>query len=237
MEILKKLFGDDCFVEITHHPEIDGHEEQMKKIIELARDGQVELVAAHDTYYLKPEDSVARELVTKIRTGGILSRDFEQGATDFSFITQATANRLFKDTPEAIDNTVKIADRCNVELKLGSWLFPDFPIPPGTTHDSELRDLVYKGFEWRHIERTPEIVERVDYELSVISNKGYSPYFPGRLGSPTIRQAHRYFHQHTRLGGRLARIVSFGHHDRQSVGISIAVRTFSQSGAPVAAGY
>ena len=72
---------------------------------------------------------------------------------------------------------MKIAEECNVEIKLGTWLFPDFPIPPGTTHDSELRDLVYGGFERRHIEKTSEIVERVDYELSVISKKGYSPYF------------------------------------------------------------
>ena len=106
-----------------------------------------------------------------------MSREFEQNANDFSFITQAQAQKFFKDHPEAIDNTVKIAGHCDVEIKLGTWLFPDFPIPPGTTHDSELHDLVYSGFERRHIEKTPEILARVEYELSVISKKGYSPYF------------------------------------------------------------
>jgi DNA polymerase-3 subunit alpha len=173
----KKLYGDDCYAEITHHAEIEGHEDRMQKILELARSELVEPVAAHDTYYLKQDDSVARELVTKIRNGGTLSREFEQGAHDFSFITQAQAMKLFKDLPEAIDNTVKIADQCNVELELGTWLFPDFPIPPGTTHDSELRDLAYKGFELRDMERSPEVIERIEYELSVISKKGYSPYF------------------------------------------------------------
>jgi len=173
----KKIFGDDCYAEITHHPEIEGHEKRMGEIIALAREGHVELVAAHDSYYLQPDDAIARELVDKIRTGGTLSRDFESGATDFSFITQADAIARFKDLPEAIDNTTKIAEKCNVELALGTWVFPDFPIPPGTTHDSELRDLTYKGFEMRALEQTPEVIERVDYELSVISKKGYAPYF------------------------------------------------------------
>ncbi len=173
----KKIYGDDCYAEITHHSEIEGHEGRMKEIITLVADAQIPLVAAHDTYYLKPEDSIARELVTKIRTGGTLSREFEAGAQDFSFKTQSQIDKMFDANPEAIDNAVRIADLCNVEIKLGTWLFPDFPIPPGTTHDSELRDLVYKGFEWRHIEKTPAVIERVDYELSVISNKGYSPYF------------------------------------------------------------
>ena len=172
-----KLYGNDCYAEITHHPEIDGHEARMKQILELARSELVEPVAAHDTYYLVQDDGIARELVTKIRNGGTLSREFEASSTDFSYISQSEANKRFKDLPEALDNTKKIADQCNVELKLGTWLFPDFPIPPGTTHDSELRDLVYKGFEMRDIERTPEVVARVEYELEVISKKGYSPYF------------------------------------------------------------
>ncbi|HVM73799.1 MAG TPA: DNA polymerase III subunit alpha [Candidatus Paceibacterota bacterium] len=173
----RKLYGEDCFVEITHHPEIEGHEVRMQKILELARGERVEPVAAHDTYYLKAEDGVARELVNKIRTGGTLSREFEQSANDFSFISQVQANKLFINTLDALDNTVKIAHACNVELNLGTWLFPSFPIPSGTTHDSELRDLVYTGFEMRQVEQSPEIVTRVDYELSVISKKGYAPYF------------------------------------------------------------
>ena len=173
----KKLYGDDCYAEITHHPDIEGHEARMTEIITLAGEAEIPLVAAHDTYYLKPEDSVARELVVKIKSGGTLSREFQEGANDFSFITKAQATKLFKDLPEAIDNTAKIADLCNVELKLGTWVFPDFPIPAGATHDSELRDLAYSGFALRDMAQTPEVLERVEYELSVITKKGYSPYF------------------------------------------------------------
>jgi DNA polymerase-3 subunit alpha len=173
----KKLFGDDCYVEITHHPEIEGHDSNIHELQLLAREAGVALVATQETYYLEPDDGVARELVGKIRTGGTLSREFESGAQDFSYMTQAQALKLFKDMPEAISNTIAVADKCAVELTLGTWLFPDFPIPPGTTHDSELHDLAYKGFALRQMEQTPEVLERVDYELSVIAKKGYSPYF------------------------------------------------------------
>ncbi len=173
----KRQFGDDCYVEITRHHEIDGHEERMQTIIEYARAAGIPLVAAHDTYYLKPDDAIARELVTKIRSGGTLNRDFEGTANDFSFITKEKAISLFKDIPEALDNTVKIAELCNVELELGKWVFPDFLLSPGQNADDELRKLAYSGFERRGVEKNDTTITRLDYELGVISKKGYSPYF------------------------------------------------------------
>ncbi len=173
----KGMYGDDLFLEITRHAEIDGHEKQMQDIISLAREADVPLVAAQDTYYLKKEDALARELVRKIRSGSVLNRDFEQGAPDFSFASSARMEELFFDIPEALDNTVRIADRCNVELNLGTWVFPDFPIPQGSTANAELRALAEKGFKTRGVDESKENKERVDYELSIIENKGYSPYF------------------------------------------------------------
>lgn len=173
----KHLYGEDLYLEITHHPEIEGHEDLQKKIIALSKEMHVPLVAAHDTYYLKQEDAIARELVNKIRTGGTLNRDLDDNAPNFSFITQADAKKLFKNTPEALENTQKIADSCDLELTLGKWFFPDFPIPEGSTHDEELRKLTYRGFELRGMAQTPETIQRVEYELGVISTKGYSPYF------------------------------------------------------------
>ncbi|HUO55904.1 MAG TPA: DNA polymerase III subunit alpha [Candidatus Paceibacterota bacterium] len=173
----KKLYGADCYLEITHHPEIEGHEMRMKKIVELAESEQLKTVAAHDMYFLKTDDALARELVDKIRTAGHLNRDIEGGMPDFSFISSAQAANLFKDLPEAIANAEKIASECSVELDLGKWLFPDFPVPAGSTHDQELRALAYSGFESRMVPKTPENIARADYELSVIAKKGYSPYF------------------------------------------------------------
>ncbi|MBM3261741.1 DNA polymerase III subunit alpha [Candidatus Kaiserbacteria bacterium] len=171
------LYGDDLYMEITHHPEIEGHEENQKRIEELAREMKIPLVAAHDTYYLHQEDAIARELVNKIRTGSVLNRDLADNAPNFSFLSQADMRKLFKKTPEAIDNTHQIAQMCDLELELGKWYFPDFPIPAGSTHDDELRKLTYHGFELRGMAQTPETIERVEYELGVISKKGYSPYY------------------------------------------------------------
>ncbi|MBP9757189.1 MAG: DNA polymerase III subunit alpha [Candidatus Pacebacteria bacterium] len=173
----KKQFGTDCFVEITRHHEVEGHEERMQKIIELAQSADIPLVAAHDTYYLTQEDAIARELVTKIRSGGTLNRDFEGTANDFSFISQDKAKSLFKDLPEALANTTRIADMCDLELKLGTWVFPDFLIKNGKSADEELKELAYSGFERRGVARDEVALTRIEYELSVISKKGYSPYF------------------------------------------------------------
>ncbi len=177
LEWYKNQFGEDCYVEITRHHEVEGHEERMQKIIEYAKAAGIPLVAAHDTYYLKQDDAIARELVTKIKNGGTLNRDFEGTANDFSFITKEKAISLFKDIPEALDNTVKIAELCNVELELGKWVFPNFLLPEGTNADEELRKLAYSGFERRGVEKTDATLTRLDYELGVISKKGYSPYF------------------------------------------------------------
>ena len=166
-----------CYAEITYHPEIAGHEKLMTGIESLAREARIGLVAAHEVYYMKKEDSVARELVDKIRTASVLNRDAVENAPDFSFLPRAKAIQNFADFPEALENSVRIANECNLELKLGTWVFPEFPVPEGTTHDEALRALAYAGFKERHMSETEKNKRRVDYELSVIAEKGYSPYF------------------------------------------------------------
>lgn len=173
----RDTFGDDCYQEITMHPEIEGHQHLQEQLITLAKELRVPIVAAHDTYYLNKDDALARELVVKIRTGERLDREFGAGTEDFSFITQKRANELFKNIPEALENTQKIADLCTVELELGKWVFPAFPIPEGSNNDAELRKKTFAGFETRTMEQTPEVLERVEYELGVIAKKGYSVYF------------------------------------------------------------
>ena len=177
MNWYKKIFGEDLYIEVTRHGEIEGHEEKMATIIELARELKLPLAAAHDTYYLKPEDAIARELVMKIRTGGTLNRDVETANHDFSFITRERAGELFEDLPEALENTAKIAAQCNLELALGKGIFPVYPIPEGSTDNSELRKLAEAGIGERGLEDTKELRVRMDYELGIIENKGYASYF------------------------------------------------------------
>lgn len=176
----KKTYGENnVFLEITHHPEFDGHEDIMNQIVSLGKETGTPLVAAHDVYYINKDDRVARETMVKIQTGGVIEErgGFGDEEEDFSFITQKEAEKLFKKTPEALENTIKITDRCNVELELGKWVFPDLKVESGKSYDDEFRDVVYKGIEKRGLERTDELINRIEYELDIIKTKGYSPYF------------------------------------------------------------
>ena len=176
----KNVFGDDCYLEISHHPEMFGHQDNQTRIKELANKTNTQLVAAHDVYYLKPSDRVARETMIKIQNGGVvdLSSD-QQSDEDFSFTTQAQMKEWFSDVPEALTNTVKIAEQCNVEIEIGThWYFPDYKIESGREPDDELQISAYAGVAWRGLDiNSPEVKERLDYELDVIKMKGYAKYF------------------------------------------------------------
>src|SRR3989344_4945578 len=178
LEWYKKLFGTDCYVEITRHPEIADHEKEMQALIKLARSQDVPLVAAHDVYYLKRDDALASDLVNKIRTGSVLDReDGSYQMKDFSFLPTARMKELFKDIPEALENAAKIAEMCQLTLTLGKAIFPTFPIPQGSTGDKELRTLAERGIPERELLDSAELRERIDYELEIIKNKGYASSF------------------------------------------------------------
>src|SRR3989344_3895720 len=173
----QKTFGKErVFLEITHHPEISGHQELMAQIQKLSTDSGVPLVAAHDTYYLRPEDAAAERALVRIQ-GNRTDTGFDEDEPDLSFIDQETARRYFADMPEALATTEKIACMCNLELKLGAWIFPPLQIPEGVTPDEELRRQAYAGLPDRHMEDAAEIRTRIDYELDIIAQKAFSPYF------------------------------------------------------------
>ena len=176
----KSVFGDDCYLEVSHHPEIFGHQENQTRIKELARASGTQLVAAHDVYYLKPEDRIARETMIKIQNGGVVDLSSDHNNDDnFSFTTQAQMKEWFADVPEALSNTVKIAEQCTVEIEIGThWYFPDYIIESGREPDDELHITAYEGVAWRGLDiNDPEIKTRLDYELDVIKMKGYAKYF------------------------------------------------------------
>lgn len=173
----KHIFADDLFAEITRHPDIEGHDERVARIAALTQAAEIPLVAAGDSYYLSQEDAVARELVNKIRTASTLNRDVVENLPDFSFFTQEKAAEVFKDMPETLENTGRIADLCALDLSLGKAIFPIFPLPKGTADNDALRSLSEKGITERGLEDTPELRGRIDYELGIIAQKGYASYF------------------------------------------------------------
>ncbi len=176
-----KIYGiDNFFLEITHHPEIEGQIELKEKIIKLSKDTNAELVAAHDVYYLHPEDKAARDTLVQVNShSDFTDREQRESNDDFSFISSDTAEKYFKDTPQALENTLKIADMCNVEIILGkdAWVFPDFVVEDGLTHDEELRKIAFEGIDKRGLPHSKEILERLEYELKIIKDKAYSKYF------------------------------------------------------------
>ncbi len=184
---LKSIFKDDLYLELTHHPEIEGHSMLEERIIAFARETNTPLVASHDTYYLNQDDKRARDTLVSIQND-YGERVASGDKSDWSFISQAQAEEYFAKTPDAIENIQAIIDKCSLELPLGKWLFPNFIVPSGRTHDDELRHLVFEGIKKRNIQTTSEVLERVEYELSVIKTKGYAPYF--LVVGDLLREAH-----------------------------------------------
>ncbi len=176
----QEIFGkENYFLEIQKPSSIPNSEEVRKGIIRLGKKFNIPLVATIDSHYPSTDDKKAHETLLAIQTNSDIKDEnkFSFGDEDCSFADENTALEFFKDVPEASANTVKIADMCNLELELGNWVFPDFKIEVGMTYDEKLRELAHAGFENWKIEETPEIKERVEYELKIIKDKGYAPYF------------------------------------------------------------
>jgi DNA polymerase-3 subunit alpha len=135
-------------------------------------------VASQEIFYLKPDERRAWETMRAIEnknapneSGGIADPDEEY----FMPSVDEMRERYAKN-PEAIAAMEEITMRCNLDIKLGSWVFPAFPIPTGTTFNSELKRLIEEGIVKRNLD-TPEVRARIDYEYGIITTKGYAPYF------------------------------------------------------------
>jgi len=174
----QEVFGSNrFFMEITRHPEIEGYENAMKTLAVFCRQNHIPLLAAHDVFYLEPADRKARETLLSVQTNQTDERRDFGGEEDFSFISAERAEELFRETPDALKNTREVAERCNLELTLGKWVFPDFRTESGLPHNKELERLVAAGLAERGLPKTAEVEERISHELSIIERKGYTPYF------------------------------------------------------------
>lgn len=174
------IFGkENYFLEIQKHATMAEDKQFREGVIALGKKFDIPVVATVDSHYACEDDHKAHDTLLSIQTNSDVKNEnkFTFGDDDFSFISTEKALELFKDIPEAIENTVKIADMCNLELELGKWVFPEFKIENGKSADEKLRELAYDGFERLDIKQTPEVLERVEYELKVIRDKGYAPYF------------------------------------------------------------
>ncbi|MCA9352723.1 DNA polymerase III subunit alpha [Patescibacteria group bacterium] len=171
------IFGKEhYYLEIMFNDHIDGLETINRDLKMLSEKTGAPLVATNNNHYLDPEDREAFDTLLGVSTSGNrVNPGFMRG--NFHFASTKEMRELFKDYPEALENTAIIAERCNVEIDIDSWYFPNFPIPEGTTYDEVLRETTYAGIEKRGMEKTKEMEERIEYELDIIMSKGYSSYF------------------------------------------------------------
>ncbi|MBI2674806.1 MAG: DNA polymerase III subunit alpha, partial [Candidatus Yanofskybacteria bacterium] len=147
-------------------------------LIEFSRKLNIPLVATQDSHYLKKEDAQAHKVLVAISTQtDVAETKIFAGNGEYHFISPEEAAERFADIPEAIENTSKIAERCNVELTLGKFIFPDFPLESGKTADDKLRELAYEGIPARDLVGRSDVIERLEYELGIIKLKQYAPYF------------------------------------------------------------
>lgn len=176
-----KIFGKDFYVEIQRHPQIPELNDLNDKLIGMARKHGLPLVATNDVHYLEKEDAYAQEVLLCIQTQRTI---FEKNrplsmydVPDYYFKSEEEMKDLFRDLPEAIDNTGKIAEQCNVEIPYGTLIMPKYPLPDNVTPEEALRKMAYENI-WRVEHNDQAIVnKRLDYELEIISEKGYAPYF------------------------------------------------------------
>lgn len=149
-------------------------------IIKLSRTLGIPIVATNDCHYIKKEDAEAQDALVCIATGKNVS-DIKRlryiDNPDFFVKSPEEMEEVFSDLPDAIENTVKIADKCNLEIPLGSWSFPKFNLPTGRTDSQYLEELVYQMLSQKVDKVTNEVKERIKYELNIINTKGYAPYF------------------------------------------------------------
>lgn len=148
-------------------------------LVELSEETGIGLVATNDVHYINREDAEFHDILLCIQTGVFVSdTDRMKFPNDqFYLKSEKEMRRIFADIPEAVDNTHKIAERCNVEFDFNTLHLPQFDVPEPYTTESYLRMLCDKGLGERYGEETPELRERLDYELNTIENMGYVEYF------------------------------------------------------------
>lgn len=175
------VFGADrFFLELQQH-DIKELEQINRNLITLGRRYDSHFVATNDVHYIDQEDARLQDIMLAIQTGCLLSDPNRMRMTDSTYFLRSPEEmgRLFAEVPDALSNTLLIADRCNLDLSFKGYHLPLFEVPPGYTVESFLHELCEDGLTRRYGSRSrdPEIRERLEYELRVIHQMGFDTYF------------------------------------------------------------
>ncbi|MFH1404651.1 MAG: DNA polymerase III subunit alpha [Patescibacteria group bacterium] len=175
-----EIFGkDNFFLELVDRPEIAEQETVNAQLIEFGKEFGIGVVATKNTFYLRPTDVEPWKILNCIKSGKTLEAFSRVSQYDYdaSMVSAEYMEDRFADVPEAIENTKIIADRCNVKLDLGKWNFPDFKIPQDKTFRQVLEERVWNELPKKYKVMTDEVKTRASYELDIIDQKGFCPYF------------------------------------------------------------
>ncbi len=177
MEIFDK---DHLYLEIQKHVNLKEQDIVNEKLIEYSKKFGLPLVATNDNHYIFPEDAEAQDALVCVQMQTTLdNKDRKLTMMSFPDIymrSQEEMKGLFVQNPEAIENTIKIANMCNLEIQLGKWIMPIFDVPGGISAAEYIQKNVNEGLIKRYGKITEEIKERTNYELSIILKKGYETY-------------------------------------------------------------
>jgi DNA polymerase-3 subunit alpha len=173
------LGAENFFMEMHDH----GMEEQRLcnlVLPKIARDIGVGLVGANDVHFLRRSDHQAHDVMLCIGTGKMVQDETRMRyVPELYFKSPDEMREVFRDFPQAIENTLKIGERCHLDLEFGRSKYPQYPVPAGKTREGYLRELCYSGLRQRYGERAandPELVRRLDYELGVLEKTGFVSY-------------------------------------------------------------
>ena len=176
-----QVFGNErFFLELQSH-DISELDTINKNLVELGRRYEARFVATNDVHYVDPKDARLQDIMLAIQTGSLISDPNRMRMTDASYYLRPPDEmaRLFAEVPEALSNTLMIAERCSVDLGFKGYHLPQFTVPEDSTPEIYLRQLCEIGLQKRYASRAddPVVRQRLDYELGIIHNMGFDTYF------------------------------------------------------------
>ena len=176
---MDEIFGHGNFYLELQDQGLDEEAMINPQLVKLSRELDIPMVATNDVHYVRQEDAEAHDVLLAIQTATTIDDEKRMRFPNDQFYLKSEdeMRKLFAYAQEAIDNTHKIAMECNVEFTFGEYHLPEFIPPEGLTNQQYLRRLCQEGLTMRYDRVTPELQERLDYELSVIENMGYVEYF------------------------------------------------------------
>ena len=176
----RDVFGPDGFyLELQYHEGMPELTDINRAMVDIARELGIPLVATNDVHYVHARDAYAQEVLLCLQTNAVMTDPDHMSMGDNSFYLKDGDEMaaLFPELPEALDNTLRIAEACNVRIEFGHYHLPPFEVPEGFTPQTYLAKLVEEGLAERYPDMPPHVRERMQYELQVIHDMGFDTYF------------------------------------------------------------